>query len=43
MNSLGVCFMQEAPTKTKEPTQEEFDSLLAGKLPAGYAVCCYGY
>jgi len=43
MNSLGVCFMQEVPTKTKGPTQEEFDSLLAGKLPAGYAVCCYDY
>ena len=35
--------MQEAPTKTKGPTQEEYDSLLAGKLAAGYAVCCYGY
>ena len=35
--------MQEVPTKTKGPTQEEYDSLLAGKLAAGYAGCCYGY
>ena len=40
---LSLCFMQEVPTKTKGPTQEEYDSLLAGKLAAGCAVCCYGY
>ena len=36
-------FMQEASTKMKGPTQEEYDSLLAGKLAAGYAVCCCGH